>query len=93
MIGRYGISMEQFKNFMKSAVDELNVRTGGYDCTMYGGLCGAGINNLFYANGNIFICGNCIDLGMNLPYTTQIDEVNFNVPSFDRTQCFKESLF
>jgi uncharacterized protein len=92
MIGQYGISMSEFKQFIAQAQERLNVRTGGYDCTMYGGLCGAGINNLFYANGKIFICGNCIDLGMSFPYTTPLDEVNFNVPSFDRTQCFKESF-
>ena len=92
MIGRYGISMPEFEQFMIQAKARLNVRTGGYDCTMYGGLCGAGINNLFYANGKIYICGNCIDLGMSFPYTTPLDEVNFNVPSFDRTRCFKESL-
>lgn len=92
MIGRYGISMPEFEQFMIQAKTRLNVRTGGYDCTMYGGLCGAGINNLFYANEKIYICGNCIDLGMSFPYTTPLDEVNFNVPSFDRTRCFKESL-
>ena len=92
MIGRYGISMEQFKKFMKSAVEELNVRTGGYDCTMYGGLCGAGINNLFYANGGIYICGNCIDMGNSIPYDTPIDEVSFDIPIFDRVNCYKESF-
>lgn len=92
MIGGYGIPMPEFEQFMIRAKTRLNVRTGGYDCTMYGGLCGAGINNLFYANGKIYICGNCIDLGMSFPYTTPLDEVNFNISSFDRTRCFKESL-
>ena len=39
-------------DFLKKASERLNVRTGGYDCTMYGGLCGAGMDNYFYANGS-----------------------------------------
>lgn len=92
MIGQYGISMSEFKQFMTQAQERLNVRTGGYDCTMYGGLCGAGINNLFYANGGIYICGNCIDMGNSIPYDTPIDEVSFDVPNFDRVNCYKESF-
>ena len=62
MIGKYGIPLDVFNNFLKKASSYLNVRTGGYDCTMYGGLCGAYMNNIFYANGNVYICGNCIDM-------------------------------
>ena len=39
MIGKYGISLKDFRDFMKKASKRLNVRIGGYDCTMYGGLC------------------------------------------------------
>ena len=92
MIGGYGIPMPEFEQFMIRAKTRLNVRTGGYDCTMYGGLCGAGINNLFYANGGIYICGNCIDMGNSIPYDTPIDEVSFDVPIFDRVNCYKESF-
>ena len=53
MIGKYGIPLDTFDVFLKKASERLNVRTGGYDCTMYGGLCGAGMNNFFYANGNV----------------------------------------
>lgn len=64
--------------------------TGGYDCTMYGGMCGAGMDNIFYANGKIFICGNCIDLPFSMPYDTPLNEVSFDVIDFDRSCCFKE---
>jgi uncharacterized protein len=90
MIGKYGISLSEFKAFLNNAVERLNVRTGGYDCTMYGGMCGAGMDNIFYANGKIFICGNCIDLSFSLPYTVPLDEVSFDVDDFDRRRCFKE---
>ena len=60
MIGKQGISLLDFNAFLNKAMERLNVRTGGYDCTMYGGMCGAGMDNIFYANGKIFICGNCI---------------------------------
>lgn len=92
MIGKYGISMEVFRDFLKEASKKLNVRTGGYDCTMYGGMCGAGINNLFFANGNIYICGNCIDLSplgrSDLPLS-QLESLSFD---FDRNYCYKEML-
>jgi uncharacterized protein len=55
MIGKYGVSMSDFKSFIAKAREKLNIRFGGYDCTMYGGMCGAGINNFFYANGKIYI--------------------------------------
>ena len=55
MIGKQGISLLDFNTFLNKAMERLNVRTGGYDCTMYGGMCGAGMDNIFYANGKIFI--------------------------------------
>ena len=54
MIGKYGISLEEFRDFLNEAKKYLNVRTGGYDCTMYGGMCGAGMDNIFYANGKVY---------------------------------------
>lgn len=90
MIGNYGISLESFRDFLNEAKNHLNVRTGGYDCTMYGGLCGAGMDNIFYANGKIFICGNCIDLAFSLPAETPLDNIKFDVGEFDRRCCFKE---
>lgn len=92
MIGKYGIPLDTFNDFLKKASERLNVRTGGYDCTMYGGLCGAGMNNFFYANGNVYICGNCIDL---LPLGTsgiplsQLESISLD---FDRRKCYKETL-
>lgn len=79
MIGKQGISLPDFNAFLNKAMERLNVRTGGYDCTMYGGMCGAGMDNIFYANGKIFICGNCIDLPFSMPYDTPLNEVNFDV--------------
>lgn len=91
MIGKLGISLPDFRLFIEKVQTELNVRTGGYDCTMYGGMCGAGINNIFYANNRIYICGNCIDLE-SLPYETPLDQVKFSVKKFDRHNCYKESI-
>ena len=90
MIGKQGISLLEFNTFLSKAMERLNVRTGGYDCTMYGGMCGAGMDNIFYANGKIFICGNCIDLPFSMPYGTPLNEVSFDVIDFDRSCCFKE---
>ena len=90
MIGKQGISLPDFNVFLNNAMERLNVRTGGYDCTMYGGMCGAGMDNIFYANGKIFICGNCIDLPFSMPYDTPLNEVSFDVIDFDRNCCFKE---
>lgn len=90
MIGKQGISLPDFNAFLNKAMKRLNVRTGGYDCTMYGGMCGAGMDNIFYANGKIFICGNCIDLPFSMPYDTPLNKVSFDVIDFDRSCCFKE---
>ena len=92
MIGKYGISMDSFLNFMDQAEKSLKVRRGGYDCTMYGGKCGAGMDNIFYANGKIFICGNCVDINSNISSDTSLDKIFFNVENFDRTKCYKESI-
>lgn len=92
MIGNYGIPLDTFNNFLKKASERLNVRTGGYDCTMYGGLCGAGMNNFFFANGNVYICGNCIDLtplGTSDIPLSQLESISLD---FDRRKCYKENL-
>lgn len=92
MIGKYGISLDDFNNFLKKASEKLNVRTGGYDCTMYGGMCGAGMNNFFFANGNIYICGNCIDkapLGSSDMPLSELEKISL---VFDRNNCYKETL-
>lgn len=92
MIGKYGIPLDAFNNFLTRASEHLNVRTGGYDCTMYGGKCGAFMNNIFYANGNVYICGNCIDMkplgtsDMPLSYFENLSR------TFDRTYCYKEII-
>lgn len=92
MIGAYGITLDEFQGFLKEAAKYLNIRTGGYDCTMYGGMCGAGMNNFFYANGNVYLCGNCVDLAplgkSEMPFS-QLENRNLN---FDRNHCYKETL-
>ena len=90
MIGKYGITLEEYHSFLEKAKEKLDVRTGGYDCTMYGGKCGAGINNIFYANGNVYICGNCVDLPPIAKFDVPIDRINPGIPEFDRNSCFKE---
>lgn len=51
MIGKYGISLQECRGFLADAEKKIPVRRGGKDCTMYGGQCGSGINNYFFANG------------------------------------------
>lgn len=92
MIGRYGISLEEFNSFLDKAAKTLNVRRGGYDCTMYGGMCGAGMDNIFYANGKIYVCGNCVDIQSPFTSDTPLDAVKFDIPDFDRKCCYKESV-
>lgn len=92
MIGQYGISLSEFNTFLDKAAKTLNVRRGGYDCTMYGGMCGAGMNNIFYANGKIYVCGNCVDIQTPFSSNTPLDAVKFNIPDFDRKCCYKESV-
>lgn len=92
MIGRYGISLDEYHAFLKKAAKVLNIRTGGYDCTMYGGLCGAGINNFFYANGNIYLCGNCVDLPALGESNQPICELEKIALVFDRRRCYKEVI-
>lgn len=92
MIGKYGIPLNIFNTFLDKASKSLNVRRGGYDCTMYGGLCGAGMNNFFYANGNVYICGNCVDLpplGKSKMSLSDLEDITID---FDRTHCYKENL-
>lgn len=92
MIGKYGISLKDFRDFMKKASKRLNVRIGGYDCTMYGDLCGAGMNNYFFANGNVYLCGNCIDIPSLGESSVPFDFLEKTSLTFDRTQCYKESI-
>lgn len=90
MIGQFGIPLSHFHAFLNKAEQRLNIRRGGYDCTMYGGLCGAGINNIFYANGQIFLCGNCIDIPSKFSYDTPLEQLDFAIPEFNRNYCYKE---
>ena len=91
MIGAGGISLNEFHIFLDKARNRVNVRIGKYDCTMYGGMCGAGINNIFFANGNAYLCGNCVDLPPIAKADTTIDRIKPDIPEFDRHSCFKES--
>ncbi len=92
MIGKYGITLDEFNGFLKKAASLLNVRTGGYDCTMYGGLCGAGMNNFFYSNGRIYFCGNCVDLPALGESSMPVSELEKISLAFDRTRCYKETI-
>ena len=92
MIGKYSVSLAEFNDFLDMASENLNVRRGGVDCTMYGGMCGAGINNFFYANGKIYICGNCVDIISPFTSDTSLDNVQFAIHEFDRNYCYKESV-
>lgn len=93
MIGRYGISLLAYQAFLNHAEQRgLEVRHGGNDCTMYGGHCGAGINNYFFANGKVYFCGNCIDLPPVADSSVSFYELEreSQTMEFDRTHCWKE---
>lgn len=92
MIGNYGIALEEYRAFLTAAEREIPVRRGEKDCTMYGGQCGAGTNNYFFANGNIYYCGNCIDLppvGLSSTPFESLEKISLD---FDRNYCYKESV-
>ena len=90
MIGRYGISLQEYRDFLDNAEKEIPVRRGGNDCTMYGGQCGSGINNYFFTNGKVYYCGNCIDLppigSSGIPFE-KLEKITLD---FDRNYCYKE---
>lgn len=92
MIGKSGITLEEYRDFLKEAEKALVIRKGGLDCTMYGGQCGAGINNFFFANGKVYLCGNCIDLPPLANSSISFNELENKKLDFDRKHCFKESL-
>lgn len=92
MIGRYGISLKQYRDFLSKVEKEIPVRRGGNDCTMYGGQCGAGINNYFFANGKVYYCGNCIDLPPLGASNISFEELEHLSLKFDRSGCYKETL-
>lgn len=92
MIGKYGITLDQYHTFLENAEKVIPVRRGGTDCTMYGGRCGAGTNNYFFANGKVYYCGNCIDLPSVAESDISFYELEKIQLSFDRNRCYKESL-
>lgn len=92
MIGKYGISLEEYKAFIHEVEKHLPVRRGALDCTMYGGMCGAGANNFFFSNGKVYLCGNCIDLpaiGSSEMTFEELEGINLK---FNRNYCYKESI-
>ena len=92
MIGKYGITLRQYREFLSLAEMEIPVRRGGLDCTMYGGQCGAGTNNYFFSNGKVFFCGNCVDLppvGDSSMSFEKLEQISLR---FDRNYCYKEHL-
>lgn len=92
MIGKYGISLNDYRKFLSAAEKEIPVRRGGKDCTMYGGECGAGTNNYFFANGKVYYCGNCIDLPPVADSGISFFELEKISLKFDRSLCYRETL-
>lgn len=93
MIGPMGISLDEYHSFIRKAAETLDIRIkpDKYDCTMYGGKCGAGINNIFYADGRAWICGNCIDLEPLGIFDTPPEGLpTLPVDAFDRTKCYHD---
>lgn len=92
MIGKYGITLEEYRAFLAEAEKHLPVRRGGLDCTMYGGQCGAGTNNYFFANGKVYYCGSCVDLPPLADSSISFFDLERISLAFDRGRCYKESL-
>lgn len=92
MIGKSGISLREYRAFLEEAEKEIPIRRGGNDCTMYGGKCGSGINNYFFANGKVYYCGNCVDLPPIGPSSTPFEKLEKICLDFDRNFCYKEML-
>ena len=92
MIGTHGITLAEYRAFLAEAETRLSVRRGGLDCTMYGGQCGAGTNNYFFANGKAYYCGNCIDLPPVADSSVSFFALEQISLAFDRSRCSKESL-
>lgn len=92
MIGKYGISLEKYRDFMNEAEKQISVRRGALDCTMYGGKCGAGANNFFFSNGKVYLCGNCVDLSPLGSSDMSFEELEKLSLNFDRNYCYKESI-
>lgn len=92
MVGRYGISLDEYRAFLDLAEKSIPVRRGEKDCTMYGGQCGAGTNNYFFANGKVYYCGNCIDLPSLASSDISFFALERQQLIFDRNYCYKESL-
>ena len=92
MIGKYGISLQEYRDFLSMAEKEISVRRGSLDCTMYGGQCAAGKNNYFFSNGKIYFCGNCIDLAPVGDSSTPFEQLEETRLLFDRSCCYKEQL-
>lgn len=92
MIGKYGIALDAYRAFLIKAMQIIPVRQGDKDCTMYGGQCGAGINNYFFANGNVYYCGNCVDLQPLGPSSMSFFTLEQSSLNFNRNCCYKELL-
>lgn len=92
MTGKYGITLEEYRDFLTEAEKVIPVRRGGKDCTMYGGQCGAGINNYFFANGKVYYCGNCVDFSPIGSSSMTFEELEKISLDFDRNYCYKESI-
>lgn len=92
MIGKYGIGLLEYKEFLDEAEKRIPVRRGAKDCTMYGGQCGAGTNNYFFANGKVYYCGNCVDLPPLAESDISFFELEKISLDFDRNYCYKESI-
>lgn len=94
MIGEDGITLDEYHRFLDQAEKSIRVRRGGNDCTMYGGKCGAGINNFFFSNGKVYYCGNCVDLPSIADSSISFEQLEQSVDklNFDRNRCYKDII-
>lgn len=91
MFGGHQISLFDYQSFISKARSRLKIRVGGLDCAMYGGRCGAGLNNFYFANGKVWLCGNCVDLPPLCNSDVLIDDIPITQMNMDRAKCFKEN--
>lgn len=94
LVGTDGISLEDYQGFLSFAEQSLAIRRGGDDCSMYGGSCGAGVNNFYFTTSSVYLCGNCMDyppLGDNTMNFKELESLSSHFEQ-ENYSCLREYL-
>lgn len=91
MTGKFAITFDEYYDFLQKASQYLNIRRGGHDCAMYGGQCAAGVDNFYFANNKVWICGNCVDLDPICEATIPLDLIKIAKPEYNRV-CYHDFI-